>query len=168
MKKFFAIFFTLSYELLTKTKTMKNLFLLFLAVTISVSSFAQPEGWNVVVGATGYAPIAKNIAWNSKSWGQRVDLNKKNVNISLGFMQNKVGNVQIPVLVGVEKKLGKVLKVGIRSGVTFFNGKKGQFTYVPSLKYEVNKKWCVEQSVLRSVQDGKHASQVGLALMYHL
>lgn len=147
---------------------MKNLFLLFLAITFSLSSFAQLKGWDLVVGATGYAPIAKNVTWNSKSWGQRVDFIKKNVNVSLGYMQNEAGSVQIPVLVGVERKLGKVLKVGVRSGMTFFNGKEGQFTYVPSLKYEVNKKWCVEQSVLRLVKDGKHSSQVGLAVMHHL
>lgn len=147
---------------------MKNLFLLFLVISYSLSSFAQLKGWDKVVGATLYAPIAKNISWDSRSWGQRVDLTKKNVKVSFGYMQNKGGNVQVPLLVGVEKKLGKVLKVGVNSGMTFFNKEKSQFTYVPFIKYEVNKKWCIEQSVLRLVKDGKHASQAGLAVMYHL
>lgn len=161
-------FFSFSYKLLTKTKIMKNLFLLFLVISYSLSSFAQFKGWDKAVGATLYAPITKNISWDSKSWGQRVDFTKKNVKVSFGYMQNKAGNVQVPILVGVEKKLGKVFKVGVNSGMTFFNRGKGQFTYVPFIKYEVNKKWCIEQSVLRLVKDGKHASQAGLAVMYHL
>jgi hypothetical protein len=83
-------------------------------------------------------------------------------------MQNRAGNAQIPVLIGTERKLGKSFQVGLRSGMTFFNGKEGQFTYMPSLRYEVKKRWCLEQSLLRTVKDGKHSSQVGLAVLYHL
>ena len=147
---------------------MKNLFLLFLAVVFSLTSSAQFKNWNTRVGATVYAPIDKNINWDSKSWGQRVDFTKKCVNVSLGYMQNKAGDIQVPVLFGIEKKLGKVFNFGLRGGMTFFNGKESQFTYMPSVRYEANKRWCVEQSLLRTVKDGKHASQVGLAVLYHL
>jgi hypothetical protein len=146
---------------------MRNLFLLFLGVTFASTTFAQ-KGWDISAGATVFAPIAKNVNWDSKFWGQRVTFTKKSVNVTLGYMQNKAGNAQIPVLVGTEKGLGKVFKVGLRGGMTFFNGKEGQFTYMPSIRYEVKKKWCVEQSLLRTVKDGKHASQVGLAVLYHL
>lgn len=146
---------------------MRNLFLLFLAVTFASATFAQ-KGWDISAGATVFAPIAKNVNWNSKSWGQRVTFTKERINFTLGFMQNRAGNAQIPVLIGTEKKLGKSFQVGLRSGMTFFNGKEGQFTYMPSLKYEVRKRWCVEQSLLRTVKDGKHSSQVGLAVLYHL
>lgn len=86
---------------------MKNLFFLTLAIVVSLTSSAQLKGWNASVGATVNAPLAKNLDWNSKFWGQRVDFTKKNVNVSLGYMQNKAGNVQIPVLVGIGKGLGK-------------------------------------------------------------
>ena len=147
---------------------MKNLFFLSLAIIVTLTSSAQFKGWETSVGATVNASIAKNLNWNSKFWGQRVDFTKKNVNVSLGFMQNKAGNVQVPVLVGIEKGLNKKFNLGVRTGATFFNGQKGQFTYVPSISYKVKDKWCVEQSVLRMVKDGKHSSQVGLAVRYHL
>ena len=83
-------------------------------------------------------------------------------------MQNKAGNVQVPVLVGVGKGFGKKFNLGLRAGMTFFNGEKGQLTYVPSISYQVNSKWCVEQSVLRMIKDSKHTSQDGLAVRYHL
>jgi hypothetical protein len=146
---------------------MRNLFLLFFAVVFATTSFAQ-KGWDISAGATVFAPIAKNVNWNSKSWGQRVTFSKKNLNVTIGYMQNKAGDAQIPVLVGAERSLGKIFKVGLRSGMTFYNGKEGQFTYMPSIRYEVKKRWCVEQSVLRTVKDGKHSSQVGLAVLYHL
>jgi hypothetical protein len=146
---------------------MKNLFLLFLAVTFALTSSAQLKGWNVSTGATVFMPIAKNVNWDSKFWGQRVSFTKKSVNITLGYMQNRTGDAQIPVLAGVERNLGKIFRVGLRSGVTFFNDQKGQFTYMPSIRYNLNKKWCVEQSVLRMVKDGKHSSQVGFGAFYH-
>jgi hypothetical protein len=146
---------------------MKNLFLLFLAVTFTLTSSAQLKGWNVSTGATVFAPIAKNVNWNSKFWGQRVTFSKKDLNVTVGYMQNRAGNAQIPVLVGAERSLGKIFKVGFRSGMTFFNDQKGQFTYMPSVRYSLNKKWCVEQSVLRMVKDGKHSSQVGFGAFYH-
>ncbi len=92
---------------------MRNLFLLFLAVTFASTTFAQ-KGWDISAGATVFAPIAKNVNWDSKFWGQRVTFTKKSVNVTLGYMQNKAGNAQIPVLVGTEKGLGKVFKVGLR------------------------------------------------------
>lgn len=147
---------------------MKNLFLLSFAIIVSLTSSAQLKGWNVSAGANVNAPIAKNVNWDSKFWGQRVNFSKKNINVTLGYMQNKAGNAQIPVLVGVEKRFGKGFNFGVRTGATFFNGEKGQFTYVPSLGYKINSKWCVEQSVMRMVKDKKHSSQVGLAVLYHL
>ena len=147
---------------------MKKLFFLSLAIVLSLTSSAQLKGWNVSVGATVNAPIAKNLNWDSKFWGQRVDFTKKNVNVSFGYMQNKAGNVQVPVLVGVGKGFGKKFNLGLRAGMTFFNGEKGQLTYVPSISYQVNSKWCVEQSVLRMIKDSKHTSQAGLAVRYHL
>jgi len=146
---------------------MRNLFLLFLAVTLSLTTSPQLKGWNVSTGATISVPIAKNVDLDSKFWGQRVSFTKKSVNVTLGFMQNSVGDAQIPVLIGAERGLGKVFHVGLRTGMTFFNGQKGQFTYMPSVRYNLNKKWCVEQSVLRMVKDGKHASQVGFGAFYH-
>jgi len=148
---------------------MKKLSLLFLAVVCTLVSVGQnKKGWDISVAPTVFAPIAKNVDWNSKAWGQRVEFSKKNFRISSGFMQNKAGNVNMPVLVGVKRHLVKNLHVGLDGGVTFFNGKKGQFTYAPSVGMSINKRWCLEQSILRTVVDGKHSSQVGLALHYRL
>ena len=149
---------------------MKKHILLFFVMVCSLVTFAQKNkgGWDISVGATVMAPVAKNVDWDSKAWGQSVDFNKKNMKVSLGFMQDNAGFVRIPATVGFRKHLSKGLHVGLAGGVTFFNGQKGQFTYVPSIGYGINKKWCLEQSILRTVKDGKHSSLVGLGLKYRL
>jgi len=149
---------------------MKKHILLFFATVFSLATFAQKKdgGWDISVGATAMAPIAKNVDWDSKAWGQRVDFSKKNWNVSLGYMQDNDGFARIPALVGFRKHLKKGLHIGLDGGVTFFNGQKGQFTYVPSVGYRINKKWCLEQSILRTVKDGKHSSLTGFGLKYNL
>ena len=150
---------------------MKKQFLLFFALVSSVVAMAQDHkkgGWDISVGPSIYAPIAKNVDWDSKSWGQKVNFSKKNLNFSLGYMQNKSGHAQIPVLLGVRKNLKGKLFVGLDAGLTFFNGHKGQFTYNPSIGYKLNKRWSLEQSILRMVNDGKHSSQVGLSACFNL
>jgi hypothetical protein len=150
---------------------MKKKFLLFFAIACSLVAFGQDhkkEGWDVSVGPTLFAPMAKSIDWNSKSWGQAVKFNKKNVVVSLGFMQDNNNFVVAPVLVGVRKHLKHNLYVGLDGGVTFFHGHKGQFTYVPTVGYKINQKWCLEQSILRTVKEGKTTNRVGLGLLYNL
>ena len=150
---------------------MKKQFLLFFALVCSLVTFAQKhdkKGWDISVGATVNAPFAKNVGWDSKAWGQKVNFHKKNMNVSFQFMQDKEGFVRMPALVGYRKHLKKNLYLGLDGGVTFFNGQKGQFTYVPTIGYKINKKWCLEQSILRTVKDGKHSNLVGLGLNYHL
>ncbi len=149
---------------------MKKHILLFFAMAFSLVTFAQKHkgGWDISVGATVMAPLAGKVEWDSKAWGQRVDFRKKNMNVSLGFMQDKAGFVRMPVLVGYRKHLTKGLHIGLDGGVTFFDGHKGQFTYVPSIGYGINKKWCLEQSILRTVKDGKHSNLIGLGLKYRL
>lgn len=158
------------YKPLNKTK-MKKQFLLFFAIVCSLVTFAQKhdkKGWDISVGATVNAPLAGNVGWDSKAWGQKVNFHKKNMNLSFQFMQDGDGFVRMPALVGVRKHLKRNLYVGLDGGVTFFNGQKGQFTYVPSIGYKINKKWCLEQSILTTVKDGKHSKLIGLGLNYHL
>jgi len=157
------------YKSINKTN-MKKLSLLFLATVCSLISFGQDhkKGWDISVGPKLFAPLSGNVDWDSKSWGQKVQFSKKNIRLSAGFMQNKAGFVQMPVLVGVRRHLTKGLHVGLDGGVTFFDGQKGQFTYAPSIGMNINKRWCLEQSILRTVKGGKHSNQVGLALLYRL
>ena len=149
---------------------MKKQFLLFLAIVCSLVTFGQnhKEGWDISVGPTLHAPLAGKIDWNSKAWGQKVQFSKNNMNVSFGFMQNKAGFVQMPVLVGYRKHLNKNLHLGLDGGMTFFDGQKGQFTYVPSVGYRINKRWCLEQSILRTLKDGKHSNFATVGLLYHL
>lgn len=57
-----------------------------------------------------------------------------------------------------------------------FSGNKGGCCTVADRDYiighhgddRINKKWCLEQSILRTVKDGKHSSLVGFGLKYHL
>jgi hypothetical protein len=112
--------------------------------------------------------MAKTVDWNSKAWGQTVKFNKKNMVVTLGFMQDKNNFVVAPVLIGGRKHLNHNLQLGLDAGVTFFHGQKGQFTYVPSLGYKINKKWCLEQSLLRTVKGGKTTNRVGFGLLYNL
>lgn len=75
---------------------MKKHILLFFVTVLSLATFAQKKdgGWDISVGATAMAPLAKNVDWDSKAWGQKVDFSKKNMNVSIGFMQDKAGFVR--------------------------------------------------------------------------
>ena len=149
---------------------MKKKFLLFFAIVCSLVSFGQNHkaGWDVSVGPTLFAPLAGNVDWNSKAWGETMKFHKDNMVVTLGYMQDKSNFVLAPVLVGVRKHLSHGLQVGLDGGVTFFHGQKGQFTYVPSLGYKINNKWCLEQSILRTVKDGKTSDHIGFGLLYSL
>jgi hypothetical protein len=149
---------------------MKKKFLLVFALVSSLVVFGQDhkKGWDVSVGPTLFVPMAKTVDWNSKAWGQTVKFNKKNMVVTLGFMQDKNNFVVAPVLIGGRKHLNHNLQLGLDAGVTFFHGQKGQFTYVPSLGYKINKKWCLEQSLLRTVKGGKTTNRVGFGLLYNL
>jgi hypothetical protein len=149
---------------------MKKKFLLVFALVSSLVVFGQnhKKGWDVSVGPTLFVPMAKTVDWNSKAWGQTVKFNKKNMVVTLGFMQDKNNFVVAPVLIGGRKHLNHNLQLGLDAGVTFFHGQKGQFTYVPSLGYKINKKWCLEQSLLRTVKGGKTTNRVGFGLLYNL
>jgi len=62
---------------------MKKQFLLFFALVCSLVTFAQEKkGWDISVGATVNAPLAGNVGWDSKAWGQKVNFHKKNMNVS--------------------------------------------------------------------------------------
>ena len=149
---------------------MKKKFLLVFALVSSLVVFGQDhkKGWDVSVGPTLFVPMAKTVDWNSKAWGQTVKFNKKNMVVTVGFMQDKNNFVVAPVLIGGRKHLNHNLQLGLDAGVTFFHGQKGQFTYVPSLGYKINKKWCLEQSLLRTVKGGKTTNRVGFGLLYNL
>ena len=149
---------------------MKKKFLLVFALVSSLVVFGQDhkKGWDVSVGPTLFVPMAKTVDWNSKAWGQTVKFNKKNMVVTLGFMQDKNNFVVAPVLIGGRKHLNHNLQLGLDAGVTFFHGQKGQFTYVPSLGYKINKKWCLEQSLLRTIKGGKTTNRVGFGLLYNL
>lgn len=146
--------------------------LLMLAVVLSTTiAFGQKKEnkTDIQIGGTVFAPLAKNLDWNAKSWGQRVNLSRQSgkhlrTNLSFGFMQNKAGNVQMPLLVGVRRHLVKSIHVGLDGGMTFYNGKKGEFTYNPSVGVRLNKKWYLEQSWLRT----KKRTNMGLSLLYGL
>jgi hypothetical protein len=149
---------------------MKKKFLLVFALVSSLVVFGQnhKKGWDVSVGPTLFVPMAKTVDWNSKAWGQTVKFNKKNMVVTVGFMQDRNNFVAAPVLIGGRKHLNHNLQLGLDAGVTFFHGQKGQFTYVPSLGYKINKKWCLEQSLLRTVKGGKTTNRVGFGLLYNL
>jgi len=148
---------------------MKKKFLLVFALVSSLVVFGQDKkGWDVSVGPTLFVPMAKTVNWNSKAFGETVKFKKDNMVVTLGFMQDKNDFVLAPVLVGGRKHLNHNLHVGLDAGVTFFHGQKGQFTYVPSLGYKINNKWCLEQSLLRTVKDGKTTNRIGLGLLYNL
>ena len=149
---------------------MKKKFLLVFALVSSLVVFGQDhkKGWDVSVGPTLFVPMAKTVDWNSKAWGQTVKFNKKNMVVTVGFMQDRNNFVAAPVLIGGRKHLNHNLQLGLDAGVTFFHGQKGQFTYVPSLGYKINNKWCLEQSLLRTVKGGKTTNRVGFGLIYNL
>ena len=149
---------------------MKKKFLLVFALVSSLVVFGQDhkKGWDVSVGPTLFVPMAKTVDWNSKAYGETVKFHKENMVVTVGFMQDKNNFVVAPVLIGGRKHLNHNLQLGLDAGVTFFHGQKGQFTYVPSLGYKINNKWCLEQSLLRTVKDGKTTNRIGFGLLYNL
>lgn len=150
---------------------MKKVLLMLAVVLTTTIAFGQKKEnkADIQIGGTVYAPLAKNLDWNAKSWGQKINISRERgkhlrTNLSFGFMQNKAGNVQMPLLVGVRRHLVKSIHVGLDGGMTFYNGKKGEFTYNPSVGVRLNKNWCLEQSWLRT---GKKTN-MGLSLLYGL
>lgn len=150
---------------------MRKVLLMLAVVLTTTIAFGQKKEnkTDIQIGGTVYAPLAKNLDWNAKSWGQRVNFSRQQgkhlrTNLSFGFMQNKAGDVQMPLLVGVRRHLVKSIHIGLDGGMTFYNGKKGEFTYNPSVGVKINNKWCLEQSWLRT---GKKTA-MGLSLLYGL
>lgn len=152
---------------------MKKILMLIAVVVSTVTAFSQTKlPTHVKVGATLYAPLTKDVAWGSKSWGQKVEVglfanNNTCAHLSLGFMQNKSGFVQMPTMLGVRRNIYKKVHVGADAGVSFFKGQPAQSTYNLAIGATF-KKWTIEQSVLRTIKDGKHSSIVGVGLLYTL
>lgn len=152
---------------------MKKILMLLAIVVSTMTAFGQNKfPTSVRVGATVYAPLTKNVAWDAKSWGQRVEVgiveNKKFcAHASLGYMQNKAGFAQMPVTLGVRRNVYRNIRAGVDAGVSFFKGQSAQPTYNFAVGAKF-KKWTIEQSVLRTIKDGKHSSLVGVGLMYNL
>lgn len=152
---------------------MKKILMLLAIAVSTVTAFGQNKfPTHVKVGGTVYAPLAKNVAWDAKSWGQRVQVglseNKKGcTHISLGYMQNGDGFAQMPVMLGTRRNVYKNIHAGVDAGVSFFKDQSAQATYNFAVGATF-KKWTIEQSVLRTIKDGKHSSLVGVGLLYNL
>ena len=111
---------------------MKKKFLLFFVMLCSLGTFAQ-KGWDISVGGTLNAPLAKNVDWASKAWGQKVNFQKNNMVVSFGYMQNKAGFARIPATIGYRKHLKNGLHVGLDGGVTFSMVKRDCLLMFPPL-----------------------------------
>lgn len=152
---------------------MKKILMLLAIAVSTVTAFGQNKfPTHLRVGATVYAPLTKNVAWDARSWGQRVEVglldDKKGcAHVSLGYMQNKGGFAQMPVMLGVRRNVYKNIRAGVDAGVSFFKDQSAQTTYNLAVGATF-KKWTIEQSVLRTIKDGKHSSLVGVGLMYNL
>lgn len=156
---------------------MKKTLVLFLLM-VSTLSYGQKK-WDVSVGPSLFAPVAKTIDWDRKAWGQRVNVAKVAKHehfyyvLTLGLQQSKDRELQIPVIPSVRYKMYKNFHIGFGMGTTFSNKDKGRFTLAPSISYN-KKRWIIEQSLFRTTvidrytSAGSHQNNVGLSVMYTL
>ena len=152
---------------------MKKILMLLVVAVSTVTAFGQNKfPTHVKVGATLYAPLTKDVNWTSKMWGQKVQVglfeNKTTcAHLTLGYMQSRESFVQMPAMLGVRRKIYKNIHAGADAGVSFFKGMPAQSTYNLAVGATF-KKWTIEQSVLRTIKDGKHSSITGVGLLYSL
>ena len=157
---------------------MKRILLLLVATLITGISFGQKfQKLEFNVGASLFSPIAKNLSWDDKAWGQRMQLVKpKNDKfayvLNFGIQQNKDQFVQIPVLLNARHFVYRKIYVTYGTGVTFFNDEKSRFTLTTGWGVQT-KRFVIEQSLFRTTASesylGKpHDNNVGISVLYRL
>lgn len=156
---------------------MKNI-LLILAVFITSSAFAQKtQKLEFSVGASLFAPITKNISFDDKAWGQRVQIVKPTDKqfafvFNAGVQQDENQFLQIPLLIGSRHILYKNFYITYGTGATFMNkGNNPQFTITGGWGLNFNK-FVIEQSIFRTTAGEKavipHTNNIGLSVLYKL
>lgn len=158
---------------------MKTILLTVLALLTTLLSHGQAlKKLEVSVGASFFAPVSKDVAWDNRAWGQRVQFTLPtdsvfSFTLALGYQQDKDRYVQMPVLAGVRIRTYKNLHLGLGAGATFFKEDKARFTLTPSIGYQ-HKRWYIEQSLFRTTKfynlplDGEHFNNAGFSVFYRL
>lgn len=148
------------------------------AILIASNTFAQKfKKLEVNVGASLFVPVTKDLAWENKAWGQRLQLvkprNEKFAYVAnLGIQQNRDNFLQIPALLGLRHHLYKNLYVTYGTGATFFKNEKARFSLTAGWGVQM-KKLVIEQSVFRTSMTNQtlvhpHFNNAGLAVLYRL
>lgn len=151
---------------------MKQILFILLVIVTNLSYGQKLE---VNAGVSLFAPITKDLSWNDKSWGQRVQLLKPlnenfAVALNLGMQQNKK-ELQLPVLVNLRHIIYKNIFINYGGGTTFFKNDNTRFTLTAGWGVQM-KKLVIEQSIFRTTagedRPTPHFNNLGVTVMYRL
>jgi hypothetical protein len=158
---------------------MKKILLLFVATLVTNFVFGQKfKKLEVNTGISLFAPIAKDVTWDDKAWGQRVQFVKPRNDkfayiLNLGIQQNSDKSIQLPALLNARHFVYQKIYVTYGAGATFFKNEGGRFTLTTGWGIET-KKLIIEQSVFRTTRsnyttlDVFHNNNIGVSVMYRL
>lgn len=125
-------------------------------------------------GVSLFAPISKDIVWDDKAWGQRVQFVKVKNNqlayvLNLGLQQGK--QLQIPVLMNLRHFMYKRVYVTYGAGATFLKNEDARFTLTAGWGVQM-KRLVIEQSLFRTTagkdMDKTHYNNLGVTVFYRL
>jgi hypothetical protein len=158
---------------------MKRIMLLLVVVLATSICFGQKfQKLEVNVGASIFAPITKDVTWDDKAWGQRIQFVKaKNKDLAyilnFGIQQSSGKFIQLPLLANLRHFVYKQIYVTYGAGATFLKNENPRFTMNTGWGIQT-KKLIIEQSVFRTTRanyttlDVFHNNNIGLSVMYRL
>lgn len=155
---------------------MKNI-LLILLVFVTTTTFGQKfQKLEINAGVSLFAPITKDVSWDDRAWGQRVQLVKPRNDkfayvLNLAMQQNKDKEIQLPVLMNLRHFMYKSIYITYGAGATFFKNDNTRFTLTAGWGVQM-KRLVIEQSVFRTTAGATrptpHYNNLGVTVFYRL
>jgi len=157
---------------------MKRIMLLLVVVLTTSICFGQKfQKLEVNVGASIFAPITKDVTWEDKAWGQRIQFVKPRNDkfaylLNFGIQQSNGKFIQLPLLANLRHFVYKQIYVTYGAGPTFLKNDNPRFTINAGWGIQT-KKFIIEQSVFRTTMSDHttvhpHFNNIGFTVMYRL
>ena len=155
---------------------MKKILFILMVLITNLSYGQKFKKLDVNVGASLFVPITKDLSWEDKSWGQRVQFVKPRNDkfayvLNLGIQQNSDKEIQLPVLMNLRHSIYKSIYIHYGCGATFFKNDDTRFTLTTGWGVQM-KKLVIEQSIFRTTAGTEfvqpHYNNLGVTVMYRL
>lgn len=155
---------------------MKNILLILLVLITNVTFGQKFQKLEINAGLSLFAPITKDVSWDNRAWGQRVQLVKPRNDkfayvLNLGMQQNKNKEIQLPVLMNLRHFMYKSIYITYGAGATFLKEDNTRFTLSAGWGVQL-KKFVIEQSLFRTTagedMDKSHYNNLGVSVLYRL